>query len=451
MSGLLARVQSFWRALRRPTRLEAEMNDEMRFHIEMEAERLARERGLDPAEALRQAAIAFGGMERRKQEGREIRGLASVSSLSADLKLGLRMMVRHPMLTLVGGIALTVVTAIGVGASEFMRDLLVPELPFEDGDRIVRLYQIDSESGGPVSPSLYDLEVWRESLSSLQDLGAYTTMEQGLLSDRGEAGTVSLARISASAFRVTRVPPLLGRFLLDADERAEAPPVVVLGYLAWQTLLGGDPDPIGRTVRLGGIPTVVVGIMPEGYLFPQTQNVWAPLLIDPAGLRPESAPRASLFARLAPGRISRLFFIIQQAPQPPFWWNDALSPATVAYGIVLAVAGALIIGVVPALKATGGAVGPRLGRLPAGGGGGLHFGGIWTVVIVLQVALSVALIPLAVSLGDARSGLLEPRAGTALEDSVAAGFPADEYLTAELGRESRSGRPTSRRSPVRWS
>jgi hypothetical protein len=180
---------------------------------------------------------------------------------------------------------------------------------------------------------------------------------------------------------------------------------------------------------------VVVGIMPEGYLFPQTQNVWAPLLIDPAGLRPESAPRASLFARLAPGRISRLFFIIQQAPQPPFWWNDALSPATVAYGIVLAVAGALIIGVVPALKATGGAVGPRLGRLPAGGGGGLHFGGIWTVVIVLQVALSVALIPLAVSLGDARSGLLEPRAGTALEDSVAAGFPADEYLTAELGRD----------------
>jgi hypothetical protein len=138
---------------------------------------------------------------------------------------------------------------------------------------------------------------------------------------------------------------------------------------------------------------------------------------------------------LALGRISRLFFIIQQAPQPPFWWNDALSPATVAYGIVLAVAGALIIGVVPALKATGGAVGPRLGRLPAGGGGGLHFGGIWTVVIVLQVALSVALIPLAVSLGDARSGLLEPRAGTALEDSVAAGFPADEYLTAELGRD----------------
>ncbi|MDP2958347.1 MAG: ABC transporter permease, partial [Longimicrobiales bacterium] len=380
------------------------------------------------------------------------------SSIGLDLKLGLRMLVKYPMLTLVGGIAITVATAIGVGASEFVRDLVTPELPFEDGDRIVRLYHIDSEAGASAAASLYDLETWRESLSSLRDLGAYTTMEQGLLSDRGEAGTVSLARISASAFRMTRVPPHLGRVLIDADERPDAPPVVVLGYDAWQTLLGGDPDPVGRTVQLGGTPTTVVGVMPERYGFPQMQNAWVPLRVDPADIRPESAPRAGLFARLAPGatlesarseldnagrraaadfpevygrlspridefarrgsdaqmalilsgvrllfvfllvvacanvatlvfartvmregeiavrtslgatrrrivlqlfaealvlvggatlvgmgvawlalgRISRLFFIIQQAPQPPFWWNDALSPVTVVYAIVLA-------------------------------------------------------------------------------------------------------------------
>jgi len=468
------------------------------------------------------------------------------SSMGLDLKLGLRMLVKYPVLTLVGGIAITVATAIGVGASEFVRDLLAPELPLEEGDRIVRLYHIDSEAGGSSPASLYDLEVWRESVTSLQDLSAFATMEQGLVSDRGEAGTVSLARISPSAFRLTRVPPFLGRFLIDADEGPGAPPVVVLGYDTWQTLLGGDPDPIGRTVQLGGTPTTVVGVMPEGYSFPQVQNAWVPLVRDPADLQPASAPRANVFARLASGatlestqseldiaghraasdfpevygrlrpqvvefarratdaqsalllsgvrllfifllivavanvatlvfartvmregeiavrtalgatrrrivlqlfaealvlvggatllgmavawlalgRIGPLFFTIQQAPQPPFGWNDALSPATVVYAIVLAVVGALMIGVVPALKATGGALQPRLGQLSSGGGGGLRFGGMWTFVIVLQVALSVAFLPLAVSL-----------AGSAFGERVTVTFPADEYVTAQLGRD----------------
>ncbi|MDP2957861.1 MAG: ABC transporter permease, partial [Longimicrobiales bacterium] len=100
------------------------------------------------------------------------------------------------------------------------------------------------------------------------------------------------------------------------------------------------------------------------------------------------------------------------------------------------VVGALMIGVVPALKATGGALQPRLGQLSAGGGGGLRFGGMWTVVIVLQVALSVAFLPLAVSL-DFRSGLLDarPGAGPASENPGGTGFSPHEYVTAQLGRD----------------
>ena len=466
-------------------------------------------------------------------------------SVGLDVKLGLRMLVKYPMLTLVGGIAITVATALGVGASEFVRDLLVPELPLEDGDRIVRVYHVDAEATGSAPASLYDLEVWRVSLSSLEDLGAYTTLEQGLLSDRGEAGTVSLARISASAFRLTRVPPLMGRVLIEADEQPGAPHVVVLGYGAWQSLLGGDPNPVGRTVRLGGSPTTIVGVMPEGYGFPESQNAWVPLRADPVDLHPATAPRAAVFGRLAPGatmesaqaeletagrraaadhpdvyerltprvvelarrapdallavilsgvrlllvfllvvacanvatlvfartvtregeiavrtslgatrrrivlqlfgealvlvggatvagillagwalpRISRLFFVIQQEPHVPFWWNDALSPSTIVYAVVLAVVGAFVVGVVPALKATGGALQPRLGQLSAGGGG-LRFGGMWTVIIVLQVALSVAFLPLAVS-----------QAGAAFAAPARSDFPADQYLTAQLGRD----------------
>jgi putative ABC transport system permease protein len=474
----------------------------------------------------------------------------ALPSVGPDLKLGGRMLFKYPMLTVVGGIAITVTTAIGLGASEFLHDLLAPKLPLEEGDRIVRLYQLDGEAGTRGPASLYDLEIWRESVPSLEDFGAYVTLEQGLVSDRGEAGTVSLARASASLFAVTRVPPRLGRLLVEGDERPDAPPVVVLGYDAWQSILGGDPDPVGRTVQLAGTPTTVVGVMPEGYAFPQMQDAWVPMRVDPADLTPESAPHANVFARLAPGAtlesaqaeldvagqrsssafpdvyerlrpqltefarratdlqimlvfsgvglafilllivacanvmtlgfartlmrqgeiavrtslgatrrrivlqlfaealvlvagatllglgaarfalppISRLFFTIQQSPRLPFWWNDGLSLTTLAYAAVLAVVGAVMIGVVPALKATGKRVQPSLGQLSAGGTS-LRLGGIWTVVIVLQVALAVAFLPFAVTV-DGRVGALEARSGPSFAEGE---FPADDYVTAQLG------------------
>jgi putative ABC transport system permease protein len=122
--------------------------------------------------------------------------------------------------------------------------------------------------------------------------------------------------------------------------------------------------------------------------------------------------------------ISRLFFTIQQVPRPPFWWNDALSMSTIVYAVVLAAVGALMIGVVPALRATKGELQPRLSQLSAGGGGGLRLGGVWTVVIVLQVAFAVALLPIAVAQG-----------GTVFANPVRTSFPADEYVTAQLGRD----------------
>lgn len=468
------------------------------------------------------------------------------SSIGLDLKLGVRMLGKHPMLTIVGGVAIAVTSAIGVGASEFVRDLMVPTLPLDDGHRIVRLYQIDSAAGERRAASLYDLGRWRESVSSLEGLGAYATLEQGLVSDRGEVGAVNLARISASIFRVARVAPLMGRVLLEEDEALDAPPVVVLGERVWRDLLGDDPDPVGRKVELAGAEHTVVGIMPEAFGIPEIQDAWVPLRMETAGLEPETAPRMGTFARLAPGatleaaraelaiagrraaadhpdfygrlepgvqefarrgsdlqvglllsgvrlllvflllvacanvatlvfartvrregeiavrlalgasrrrivlqlfletlvlvgaatlvgmgiaaaalgRIARLFFEIQQEPRLPFWWNDALSPSTVLYAGALALAGALMIGVVPALKATAGGLRPWLGEQALGGDGGPRFGGIWTVVIVLQVALSVAFLPLAVSQAD-----------TTFDRAARAAFPAEQYLTAQLGRD----------------
>ena len=92
---------------------------------------------------------------------------------------------------------------------------------------------------------------------------------------RGEP--VEIAEVTASAFPLTRVPPLFGRSLVEADERAGAPPVIVIGYDAWRSRFASDPRVVGRVVRLEREPVTVVGVMPEGFAFPVAHSFWMPL------------------------------------------------------------------------------------------------------------------------------------------------------------------------------
>ncbi len=118
MRELLARLRSAWRGIARGSRLDADMDEEMRFHVEMQAERLMRERGLDRLEARRQAYVAFGGVEKYKEEGRDTRGVQWIDRVSLDLRLGVRMLVKYPLLTFIGGFAMAVAIAIGATFSK---------------------------------------------------------------------------------------------------------------------------------------------------------------------------------------------------------------------------------------------------------------------------------------------------------------------------------------------
>ena len=469
------------------------------------------------------------------------RGGIGVSWL--DVKLGFRMLVKYPVLSLVGGIAITVAAGIGVAGAEFMHDALTPDLPLDDPDRVVRLVWVG------VDESLYDYALWRGEIESVVDIGAATQMELGLVAANGTVGAANVAQMTASAFRVSRVGALLGRVLTEADEQEGAPAVVVLGYGPWQTLFDGDPAVLGQVVQLGGSPTTVVGVMPEGYGFPVNHDAWTPLRFNRVEATRGSGPPAMIFGRLADGvslemanaelsalstretspepqtgpqlttqvveygslmsgsemevvlayygvrllfvfllvvacanvatlvfaravnreaeialrtalgatrrRIvfqffvealvlvsvattlalvitdgaleagSDLFWEIQQVPASPFWWDGGLSLETILFAAVLAFVGAVMIGVVPALKATNGRLQPRLSQLSTGSGGTLRFGGIWTAVIVFQVALSVAFLPIAVQ-----------QALVVVENPLAASaFPATEYLTGRVARD----------------
>src|SRR6186997_2864363 len=255
--------------------MEAEMRDEMRLHIEMEADRL-RARGLDLDEARRQAHVRFGGVEKFKEEGREARGFGWLDSLSLDARLGVRMLAKHRWLTLVGGLAMAVAIAIGASAFIVIGVMLDPALPLPQGDRIVAVKYKRVSTGRADQHVLHAFAAWRNHLTTVEHLSAFRTVRHNLVVANAAPEPVSVAEITASAFSIARVQPLLGRYLLASDEQPNAAPVVLLGYDAWRTRLGEDPGALGRTIELGGTPHTIIGVMPAGFGFPLAHQFWTP-------------------------------------------------------------------------------------------------------------------------------------------------------------------------------
>ena len=218
-----------------------------------------------------------------------------------DFKLGFRMLVKYPGLTLVGGFAMAVGIAIAAGSFEFFNDFINPTLPLEQGDRVVAIQNWDASASSNEFRSLHDFVTWRDELESVADIGAYTTFRRNVITEDGRAEPVRGSEISASAFRLARVPPLLGRPLVEADEQEAAPPVVVIGHDLWQARFGGDSGIVGRSVQLGSSRATVVGVMPEGFGFPLRDNLWVPLRVNVLDYERLEGPTIRIFGRLAPG------------------------------------------------------------------------------------------------------------------------------------------------------
>jgi putative ABC transport system permease protein len=301
MRAVLARFRSFWRALRGADRVAREMEAEMRFHVELEAERLMREEGLRAGEARRRALLQFGSRDRYQEEGRDARGVSGISGLSLDVKLGARMLARYPGVSMVGFLALTIGISLGAAYLEIANDFLHPRLPLAEGDRIVGVQNWDVQENDPEPRSLHDFVAWREQLRSVVQLSAFRSIERNLGEVNRPAEPAYGAEMSASAFPLARVAALQGRTLVPSDEDVGAPPVVVLGYDLWRTRFDGDPRIIGRTVQLGETPAIVVGVMPEGFAFPVRHEFWMPLRPNVLAHARREGPAIQIFGRLATG------------------------------------------------------------------------------------------------------------------------------------------------------
>jgi predicted permease len=294
-------MRSLWRGLRRRSALEAEMSEEFMNHLALRTEDLVR-RGLSHDAARRQAQLDFGHVETHKDAARASQGLRRLDEIRLswlDLKLGGRMLVRYPGLTLVAGLAMAFAIAVGTSTFEVLTVALNPTLPLPGGGRIIGITYWDRERNAQELPTSSDVQTWRDQLRGVEGVGAFRLMQRNLSTDVGAGEPIDVSEISASAFRLLQVRPELGRALTDADEDPGAPAVVLLGHRLWKRRFHGDSTIVGRVVRLDQSQVTVVGVMPDGFVFPIDHDMWTPLHMTNA--EPGTGARVRSFGRLRTG------------------------------------------------------------------------------------------------------------------------------------------------------
>src|SRR6185295_10191998 len=233
---IAARIRGFLR----PGDIESDFDQEMAVHLEM-AEEDGRRRGLTIEEARRAARVQLGGSTQLRESWRAAWGLPWLDGFALDAKLGLRMLRRSWGLTLAAGLAMTIVITIAAVVFVFLDEFMGRTTPpLDEGERVVALQSWDVEAHRRRETPRRDLERWSATLQSMQDLGGFQTIERRLIVDGRPAEWVRVAEMTASGFRLARVAPLLGRWIAEADERAAAPPVVVIGYDVWQSRFASD-------------------------------------------------------------------------------------------------------------------------------------------------------------------------------------------------------------------
>jgi putative ABC transport system permease protein len=293
------------RIFKRDPRVEVE--EELSFHIEQRVRDYIA-RGLDPESARAAALERLGALDGVRQECAEL--LSAVRRTKArrdwllfswlDVKLATRMLLRHHGLTVVAVFALAIGIPVGLLPLHVLDSLTRP-LPVEDADEIVLVRNYDRAGSRSVLQSVHDFEQWRNELSSFAGLGAWRADLYNVNSENPQATPVRGAEIGASVFMLLRVAPLLGRPLARADEITGAPHVVVISYDLWQSRLAANPEIIGSTIRIGAVPHTVVGVMPEGFLFPFRQQLWLPFRYNALAYKRGDGPRVSVVGRLARG------------------------------------------------------------------------------------------------------------------------------------------------------
>jgi predicted permease len=248
-------------ALLRPSKINAELDDELRSHIQHRADDLERS-GIGPAEAERRAQIEFGGYVKYKEQSHDALGSNFIEAVVQDVRFSLRVLRKSPGFTIAA--VFTLALAIGANAVVFsmFNALVLRPLNVPQSESLYALQRGDAKYIVQSYPDYADL---RDRNRSFDGLAAYTIGQAGL--DTGDnPSTPWFYEVSGNYFDALRIQPYLGRFFHAPDEHGpNSAPYIVLGYSYWHTHFQDDPGVVGRTVLLNKHPFSIVGVAPPEF------------------------------------------------------------------------------------------------------------------------------------------------------------------------------------------
>jgi predicted permease len=220
----------------------------------------------------------------------------------ADLKYGLRMLVKHPGLASISILAL----GVGLGLTTTMWSIvygaMLRGLPFDDGKNIMSVQRTNPEKqirrGGIV---VQDYDEFVRSQTSFSEFGAYYTGTVNVSGSAGRPERFSGGYMTPGSLPLLRVRPTIGRFFTEDEGTIGGAMTVILGNDVWRNRFSADPQVIGRTIRVNGSPAEIVGVMPRGFKFPNNEDLWLPLRIDRLKTTRTDGMRLQVIGRLKPG------------------------------------------------------------------------------------------------------------------------------------------------------
>jgi predicted permease len=301
------------RALFRHRIVEAELDEELQYHLARQTERLIQS-GVVPKEAARRARIAFGGPEQVRQQSRDGRGTRLLEDLFDDARYALRTLAKSPAFAVVAIFTL----ALGIGAStaifSLIHAVLLRSLPYGEPSRLVYLftpnprYNLPPEIFSPSNADFFDLKKQSQSFS---DMTLFSQVSYSLATAETTL-RVDAAKVDSDFFSTLQTVPELGRTITIDDNQPGRDRVTILSHALWQSTFNERADILTQSVLLDGKSYRIVGVMPTAFQYPQSSDlrygnpgsaqtqIWTPLALTPKEQADRESDRGNVIARLKP-------------------------------------------------------------------------------------------------------------------------------------------------------
>ncbi len=219
-----------------------------------------------------------------------------------DIRHAIRGFVKRPGLAIISVIALGLGIGLTTAMFSIVNGVVLRGLPIEDPQELVAINRVNpSEGPNRLAGRYHDYIDLAERQTTMDGIAAMSITPFNVSPAEGTPEFLNGASVTANMFSLMATQPFIGRAFTEAEEVVGAAPVVVVGHQFWQDRLGGSRDIVGQTVRINGLQTTVIGVMPDGFEFPFNQQLWQPLQVNHLELPRGQGPLVFMFGRVRDG------------------------------------------------------------------------------------------------------------------------------------------------------